>query len=337
MEINRKEILKESFGKTKSYFWIYLAAMLIFSIVSGIGDGVIDSFNSLNRFLISMRSGLFSYENIMDRSSEFWTVMRTGGGFLQNIGIVGLLITIFAANPLEVGLSKLFMSDKPDFSLLTDGFKKNYGQLVKTTFVINLLLTLIVTALTTVYMVAVFAGLGVIMLAFGDMNSGIIPAVTVLVYSLILMAAYLFFVINISYNFAMTTYILADNPECSFTECYAKSRNMVKGRKKKIFAVDLTFCIFTFAAVLFPVVLLTVGAIMMLEGIGGMSCMILGMFLIIPAVLISLFVSVFRKSAWAEIYKALKSNDNETFGIAGEYKPPVEENDISYVKKEKEE
>ena len=43
------------------------------------------------------------------------------------------------------------------------------------------------------------------------------------------------------YAYAMTPYIMADHPELSPSECIAKSRQMMKGRKWKLFLLDLGF------------------------------------------------------------------------------------------------
>ena len=41
--MNRKEILKDSFSKAKLNFWVYLAAVAICFIITGLSDGVFKS------------------------------------------------------------------------------------------------------------------------------------------------------------------------------------------------------------------------------------------------------------------------------------------------------
>ena len=332
--MNRKEILRDSFKKTKQFFWIYLAAVAILFIASGISDGIFGSFDSLNRFLLSMRSGIFTYENIMDTNSEVWSVMTAKRGLLSNSGIVGFLAALFVANPLSVGISRLFLQDRPDLSAMSSVFKSNYWQLVKVTFVYNFLLSIIFTAISAVYMVAAYLGIG--MLALSAEQLSILTALGVIVYELIVLALYIVWIINIKYNFSMIPYILAEEPECSFTECYSRSRMMVRSKKKKLFSIDFCVSVWAWIAVIIPTALVCLGTIMWLEGIGGMSCMILGIFLIIPALLINIFVSVFKNAVWAKIYTKLNNKEKPEERFFSSYEPPKEEEDISYIREEKE-
>ncbi|MDR2806022.1 MAG: DUF975 family protein, partial [Dysgonamonadaceae bacterium] len=54
-----------------------------------------------------------------------------------------------------------------------------------------------------------------------------------------------------SYSYAMTPYLLRDNPELGADELICKSMEMMKGHKKKLFLLDLSFigwgllCIYT--------------------------------------------------------------------------------------------
>ena len=55
-----------------------------------------------------------------------------------------------------------------------------------------------------------------------------------------------------SYSYAMTPYIMHDNPEMDSEDCIDESRRMMSGHKWKLFCLDLSFigwailCIFTF-------------------------------------------------------------------------------------------
>lgn len=47
--------------------------------------------------------------------------------------------------------------------------------------------------------------------------------------------------IIMSYAYAMTPYLCRENPELSASECIAKSKEMMKGYKMKLFLLDLSF------------------------------------------------------------------------------------------------
>ena len=64
--------------------------------------------------------------------------------------------------------------------------------------------------------------------------------------------------------------------------------------------------------------------------------MILGIFLIIPALLLNIFVSVFKNAVWAKIYKKLNNKEKPEERVISSYEPPKEEEDISYIREEKE-
>lgn len=331
--MNRKEILKDSFSKAKLNFWVYLAAVAICFIITGLSDGVFESFGSLNRILLALRSGSFSYNALLDYNSEFWNVMTSNRGFLANFGWTGFLISIFIANPLAVGLCKMFTRDEPLFSSLTDVFKNNYLQLVKTTFVYNLLFGIIVSAISIIYVLANMFTVGIIGIAAGNTDAVVVPTILMIAVSLAFLVIYCVFTISITYNFSMINYILADNPEIDFSECYSISKQMVKGKKKKIFSVDVSVSVWSVIAVLVPTVLIVTGLTMQIMELGGISCIILGIFLIVPAICVCVFVSVFKNAVWARMYKELKPKNGEKITVSG-YENPEEEEDISYIKKE---
>lgn len=325
--MDRKEILKSSFDKTKNFFWIYLAVAAVSAIIGGIGDGAAETFGMLSRFVASLRSGLFSYENIADKSSDFWELMLSGNGLLQNSGLVGMAVTIFLVNPLEIGEAGVFLNDAPKFDMLWNVFGKGYRKTVKTTFVYNFLMTLIVSAVTTVYFVAAFAGVGVFAIAAHYTNIGAAAVVAIVLYVLVLSALYTVVTVSISYDFSMVPYIISENCDCTFTAAYAKSRQAVRGRKMKIFSVDFVFCLLMALSVMIPIIFISVGIALKLTGMGGISSIIVGIFSIVPVLCFNVFVSVFRKSAWAKIYIELKEEKEPSPVI---YAAPEVEENISY-------
>lgn len=335
--MSTKEILRGSIAKTKNHFWIYIAACAICFVVSGFADGSAEIFSALNRMLYALRSGSFSYSSMTDINSDFWAIMTAGGGVFRTIGSFGFLISIFIVNPLTVGLCGMFVSEEPSINSLFDIFKKDYMQVVKTTFVSNLLLTLITAIIATMYLTGCLVTVGLFAVAAENAESVLFPAIAATAAGVVMMAVYLVVTAYITYNFMMINYILAENPKCGFSESYAMSRRMVKNKKMKIFLVDLSISVWAVAAICVPAALIIAGIAINIAGGSGISCIILGMFLIIPSVLINVFVSVFENAAHAEIYKALKPKDeykNKAEFISGEYRSFEEEDSVSYLKKE---
>lgn len=333
--MNRKEILNKGFQKTKQFFWIYVAAAATVTVISGIGGGVLETVGDLSKLLYGMRSGLLSYESIMDKGSAFWSLMLSENGILQGLGILPLVVTIFVSNPLAIGMSKLFLNGKPRYEMLWQVFGKNYGQIVKTSFAYNFLMTIISYAATVVYMIAVFVGITATAVAAYQSEVSVVAALGGGLYVLVLTVLYMVVMINISYDFSQISYILAEEPLCGFTEAYARSRAAVKGKKKKIFSVDFVFMLLSAVAVIVPTALICMGVCMEIMKLGGAVLVAAGLLSIIPAMFFGIFVSVMRNAAWAEIYLSLKQKPEET--TVGVYQCPENETEISYTKEKTDE
>ena len=82
-----------------------------------------------------------------------------------------------------------------------------------------------------------------------------------------------------SYSYAMTNYILLDNPELTANEAITKSRQMMKGYKWKLFVLDLSFILWR----------------------------LLGMIPLFGALLNLLYVNPFYTATRAQFYEELKA------------------------------
>ena len=115
--------------------------------------------------------------------------------------IIGILIKIFLANPIEVGCSAFFRDNTEappaPLSTIKTGFQ-NYGHTFVTLFLRDLFLLLWSLLL---------------------LIPGIIKA----------------------YSYCMVPYILADHPELTATETIARSKEMMNGNKWQAFLLDLSF------------------------------------------------------------------------------------------------
>ena len=69
------------------------------------------------------------------------------------------------------------------------------------------------------------------------LGTSLLQAIFIVLWSLLLIIPG----IIMSYAYAMTPFICRDNPELSASECIAKSKEMMKGYKIKLFLLDLSF------------------------------------------------------------------------------------------------
>lgn len=300
--MKKKKVLKESFARTKKFFWVYLAAVFVVFVVTGIGNGITESFSSLSRFVLSMRNGLVTYGNIIDINSEFWNVMTDGR--IQGIGTAGFLVTLFAANPLAVGLCRMFLSEKPKLSDLTAHFKSNYRHTVVTMLIYNICISAMTTAVTVIYL-GVMAGGVVIFTALYQFSTYGYWLASLIFFVIFTAFLYFMVVINLSYDFLLIPYLLAQNPQKKFMELFKRNRKLARLHKGGMFLTEFVFLAAEALVVCLPMMLISFGLVRMYLGVGGNSLTILGLFAIIPSMLATIFISVFRKSAWAGIYNEL--------------------------------
>jgi len=69
------------------------------------------------------------------------------------------------------------------------------------------------------------------------LGTSLLQAIFIFLWSLLLIIPG----IIMSYAYAMTPYLCRENPELSASECIAKSKEMMKGYKMKLFLLDLSF------------------------------------------------------------------------------------------------
>ena len=180
-----KEKAKTAF---KANYWPCVGAALLMSILSG------SSF---------MSSGSQGSSTDMQNSLQSAEPAVIAGIFIAFgvASLIGILIKIFLANPVEVGGYYFFKENTEEpgapFALIKKGFQ-NYGHTFATLFLRDLFLVLW-------------------FLLF--LIPGLVKA----------------------YSYCMVPFILAEHPELSATEIITRSRRMMNGNKWRAFVLDLSF------------------------------------------------------------------------------------------------
>lgn len=336
--MNKKEILIGARQDVRKNFWIYLAVVIIFSIVSGIGDGVFNMFGNLNRFVAAIRSGMLTHQQLASPDSELWSVLLEKQGVLfSGVGIFGLLISLFVVNPLSVGINKVFLrgiNGRPKIETITEPFREKYLNIVVTLFLSNLLLEIILFAVALLYTVVMGIMAGIIIVSDNLMPALMIAGIIIsCILFIVCTICYIAWTVSISYNFLMIGYILTEHPEYSFSEAYNLNKKMVYHKKWEIFKIDFHYSVWMMLSIMIPVGFLIAGLIKMSLSAGGTLYIVLGILLIIPVVFINLFISLFRESAWAHIYSKLKVEESveNNENILSSYETPIYHEPISYV------
>ena len=171
--------------------------------------------------IFSVISGTLSTSSSAGKSTSFFT---DGGSFMSDfpeivslimgtiivVGIIGIVISIFLLNPLEVGIHRFFIENhynNPKIGTILFSFKSNYLNAVKTMFIKNVYLFLWSLAL-------------------------VIPGIIK------------------GYSYRLVPFILADNPDMDADAVITLSREMMDGHKLNTFVLDLSFILWYFLAAL---------------------------------------------------------------------------------------
>lgn len=106
------------------------------------------------------------------------------------------------------------------------------------------------------------------------------------------------------YSYAMTPYILAENPEMTALEAITESRRLMNGKKWRLFCLNLSFIGWEFLCDI-PTVIATA---ILLSGIAG-NGIVTALFWLIPGMLLTfmgnLFLMPYQEAAHAAFYREL--------------------------------
>lgn len=304
--MNNKELYKKVRENVKVNFWIYLVAALIFFLLSAAVSNGFGVFSDIGKIIYAIRNGNFNYQQLSNPESQLWAYLAAGGEVAASsaAGIIVTALSFFLVNPLGVGVKSVFISgvdERPAISKLSEPLKKSYLNIVITMLLSNLVLEAIIVAIAVVYMVAM-AMAGTFISGIGTNQGTVLFSVA----AVILTVLYLIFAVRATYSFSMIGYILAEHPGYRLSQVLYYSRKMVHKKKWQIFKVDFHYLKWSALSVIIPMVIFGLGMMKMSLATGGMLYIILSIFMIIPVLCINLFISIFKDSAWAHMYKELK-------------------------------
>lgn len=191
----------------RSTYWTAFGVSLVFSLASGLLSGGTGSSGSSSYNPTPVIPPNVGGYDFIPESSGFFDFALVGsmvGVFLAVflfLSLVGMVLSFFIINPLEVGKDRFFIYNRrypSDFATLFSGFKTSYLNIVKTLAVRDVLIFLW-------------------SLLF------IIPGVIM------------------SYSYQMMPYILAENPNMPPKRVMQISKDMTEGYKWDLLVLDLSF------------------------------------------------------------------------------------------------
>ena len=110
-----------------------------------------------------------------------------------------------------------------------------------------------------------------------------------------------------SYSYAMTPYILYEDPELSANEAITKSRKLMDGNKGRLFCLLFSFIGWSLLASLPVVIVSLITSVAVL--VGGTAFAIIGILLMIPAVIVTsvaaYVISAYQEAAQAAFYREI--------------------------------
>lgn len=305
LKLNRKEILASAHRNFTRYFWIYISAAAILFIASGI-DEYTDVIAGVQNLILSVKKGIFNAEQITDINSELWSLMLSGGG----LGFFGIVISLFAANPLRVGVAGLFLkgiNEAPEIKTIFNVFKQRYMNIVGVTIVAELVVEILTVAISLVYSFALAVPIGVVSVAAGvaGRNVFIAACVLLILVAIGITALYLMWLMNMRYNFYFVSYILSENPSFNFSAAYITSKRLACGRKLEIFKTELAVLAGKALALLVPYTLFAIGIFMTLCDRNGLDFIFAAVLSLVPCACLDIYLSAYREAIRARIYRAI--------------------------------
>ena len=131
---NRKEIKEKAKNAFKANYWKTVVVSLLFLVIGGGGLLALNSGSGSGSEALVNQFGELSPE-------EMIAIVIALVGSLAVIGLISFLVRLFLLNPLMVGCQKFYRENAEapaEYSELGAGFKKNYGNVVFTTFLTDL-------------------------------------------------------------------------------------------------------------------------------------------------------------------------------------------------------
>jgi uncharacterized membrane protein len=105
-----------------------------------------------------------------------------------------------------------------------------------------------------------------------------------------------------SYSYAMTYFILKDNPNLNPLDAIRESERMMGGNKMKLFMIDLSFLLCYFA-VFIAAIIIVIKLTMM-----HLAFLILGIVVLIGLVVLAIIITPYKHVAHAIFYEGIRNN-----------------------------
>ncbi len=182
-------------------------------------------------FSLSMDSEIFSATQLIVLGVLFLMII-----------ILSIALTVFVGGPLLVGVKRFLLDtaldNKSDISSIFYGFKNGYKSIATASLMKNLILIGIGLLFVLIAYILVFILIGILSLLFGNnaLQNGIAtPLILLLVYS-----SFIPYMMK-TYDYYLTDYILAENPDMQWRDVLKKSKEMMRGNRWSTFVMHLSF------------------------------------------------------------------------------------------------
>lgn len=208
MQWTRSQLKERAKFSLKAFYWKSVLVAFILSLVSGGFSTNSASSNSGESLDITSNDFVNNLGGKLTGRAQ--AIIGLGLAIIVVAALLGLLISVFVINPLQVGCKKYFLDaseGNADLSNMGFCFKNGYMNVVGVQF------------LTGVY---------------------------IFLWSLLLIIPG----IIKSYSYRMIPYIMAEDPYMSFSEAKRLSQDMMDGEKWDTFVLDLSFILWALLAVI---------------------------------------------------------------------------------------
>ena len=188
----------------------------------------------------SIFTNLFSEQSplIINESGYIPTAMLLAfASTMLLIIIISFCFTVFVAGPMYVGTKKFLLNtsleNNPDISAIFHGFKSGYKTIATTTLMKQFVF--LTFALIPVAAMIVWMGL---MVAFESIVSS--SPLTLISLPLVIILSLIPYMMKY-YDYYLTDYILAENPDMQWRDVLKKSKEMMRGNRWMTFVMHLSF------------------------------------------------------------------------------------------------
>jgi len=265
------EIKKKAWSNVSKALWTGVLVTLVFILISGFFSGGQNIINII-KLRTQFSGNMGSFESLKTYIAGSGSMTGTRGMIVLNLlqslmGFLALAATIFLINPLRVGYSSWFLTNRRQeetagFNLLFSSFRQgSYTGILAGTAWMTLwtMLWSLVAGLCFIPVSIVFVGAIVsVVIAAGtyagsgvsmdqnvliDKLQSIAPGFIIAFIILLLLgiAGAFAIMLNRKYAYFFTTFILAENPTFGAKNALDLSKRMTKGMKGKLFVLDLSF------------------------------------------------------------------------------------------------